>query len=114
VARPQIAIDREKLRAALRTLPDESLRAMLDDAIEALPPETLRAIVSPYLDLRRLRPDRKPAKKGSLLADVTAFEVASLADDYFEDFDVDSKNFMEQSKARRAGSPSVAGCSIAA
>jgi hypothetical protein len=95
--RPQIEIDWDKLRAALRTLPDESLRSMLDDAIEALPGATRRAIISRYLDLRRLRPDREPAKKGSLLADVTAFETASLAGDYYEDFDVDSKNFMEKS-----------------
>jgi hypothetical protein len=97
VARRQIEIDRNKLRAALRTVPDEYLRAMLDDALEQLPEATLRGIVSPYLDLRRLRPDDEPAKKGSLLADVTAFETASLAGDYYEDFDVDSKNFMEQS-----------------
>ena len=77
VARLPIEIDRSKLRAALRTLPDESLRAMLNDAIEALPADTLRAIASQYFDLRRLRPDRGPEKKGSLLADVTAFEPAS-------------------------------------
>ena len=87
---------------------------MLDDAIEALPGAARRAVLSRYLDLRRLRPDREPAKKGSLLADVTAFETASLAGDYYEDFDVDSKNFMEKSGARRVGSPSVAGSSIAA
>ena len=98
VARRQSEIDRDKLRAALRTLSDEYLRAMLDDAIEQLPVATLRAIVSQYLDLRRLRPDDEPAKKGSLLADVTAFETASLAGDYYEDFDVDSKNFMQQSR----------------
>src|SRR5712671_4506647 len=98
VARQPIAIDRDTLRAALRTLPDESLCDMLEDALEQLPLATVRAIVSQYLDLRRLRPDREPAKKGSLLADVTAFETASLAGDYYEDFDVDSKNFMEKSR----------------
>jgi hypothetical protein len=98
VARQPIAIDRDTLRAALRTLPDESLCDMLEDALEQLPVATVRAIVSQYLDLRRLLPDREPAKKASLLADVTAFETASLAGDYYEDFDVDSKNFMEQSR----------------
>ena len=97
VARQPIAIDRDTLRAALRTLPDESLCDMLEDALEQLPVATVRAIVSQYLDLRRLLPDREPAKKGSLLADVSAFETASRAGDYYEDFDVDSKNFMEQS-----------------
>lgn len=101
VARPPIAIDRDTLRAALRTLPDEDLRSMLDDAVEALPEATVRAILGRYLDLPRLRPNREPAQQGSLRADVTAFETASLAGDYYEDFDVDAKNFMEKSRGTR-------------
>src|SRR5712691_6624106 len=98
VARRQIEIDRDKLRAAIRKLPDEYLFYMLDDAIDQLPRANLRTIVSKYLDLRRLRPDSEQARKASLLADVTAFETASLAGDYYESFDVNSKNFMEKSR----------------
>jgi len=98
VARRQIEIDRDKLRAAIRKLPDEYLFYMLDDAIDQLPRANLRTIVGKYLDLRRLRPDSGQARKASLLADVTAFETASLAGDYYESFDVNSKNFMEKSR----------------
>lgn len=58
----------------------------------------LHTIVSKYFDLRRLRPDSEQARKASLLADVRAFETASLAGDYYESFDVNSKNFMEKSR----------------
>ncbi|MHB8874023.1 MAG: hypothetical protein ACYC8T_10090 [Myxococcaceae bacterium] len=50
------------------------------------------------LDLKRLRPDNERATKASLLADVKAFEKASLAGEYYESFNVNSKNFMERSK----------------
>ncbi len=83
---------------------------MLADAIELLPPARLHAVARQYLDLRRLRPDSKKAR-ANLLADVKAFEFASLVGDFYESLEVNSKNFMEQSSAgdpqppdpRRAG-----------
>ncbi len=98
VARRQIEIDRDKLRAAIRKLPHEYVFYMLDDAIDQLPRANLHTIVSKYFDLRRLRPDSEQARKASLLAYVRAFETASLAGDYYESFDVNSKNFMEKSR----------------
>lgn len=95
--RQQIALDRDKVRAAIRTLPAEYVRSMLADAVELLPPARLHAVARQYLDLRRLRPDSKKAR-ANLLADVKAFEHASLAGDFYESFDVNSKNFMEQSR----------------
>jgi hypothetical protein len=68
VARRQIEIDRDKLRAAIRTLGTEYLVYMLDDAIDLLPPAKLHAIVGKYVDLRRLRPNRKKARKVNVLA----------------------------------------------
>jgi hypothetical protein len=38
------------------------------------------------------------ARRHALLADVKAFEHASVAGDFYESFEVDSKNFMEQSR----------------
>jgi hypothetical protein len=70
---------------------------MLADAVELLPPARLHALAGQYLDLRRLRPERKKAR-ANLLADVKAFEHASLAGDFYESFEVNSKNFMEQSR----------------
>ena len=70
----------------------------LDEAIDLLPPAKLHKIVRKYLDLKRLHPDSEKATKASLLANVKAFEKASLAGEYYESFDVNSKNFMEQSR----------------
>ena len=94
--RQQIALDRDKVRAAIRTLPTEYVRYMLADAVDLLPPAKLYAVSRHYLDLRRLRPDGQKAG-ANLLADVKAFERASLAGDFYESFEVNSKNFMEQS-----------------
>ena len=95
--RKHIQIDRDKLRAALRKLGSAYVFYMLDDAIELLPPAKLYELAKKYLDLKRLRPDAEPATKPSLLADVKRFEKKSLAGEYYESFDVNSKNYMEES-----------------
>ena len=77
-----IEIDRDKLRAAVRKLGHEYVFYMLDDAIDLLPPAKLHKIARKYLDLKRLRPDGEKATKLSLLAEVKAFEKASLAGEY--------------------------------
>lgn len=94
------AIDRDKLRAAVRRLGDEYVFYMLDDAIDLLPPAKLMKLVSSYLDVRQLRPDA-PGKK-NLLADARAFDAASRAGKYYESFNVNSKNFMDKSTGTRA------------
>jgi hypothetical protein len=43
MARRQIEIDRDKLRAALRKLPHEYVFDMLDDAVDLLPPANAQA-----------------------------------------------------------------------
>jgi hypothetical protein len=99
--RQQIALDRDKVRAAIRTLPAEYVRYMLADAVELLPPARLHAVARQYLDLRRLRPDSNTAR-ANLIADVKAFEHASLAGDFYESFEVNSRNFMEHEIIRSA------------
>ena len=98
MARQSIEIDRGKLRAAIRRLGSEYVFYMLDDAIDLLPPAKLHRIVRKYLDLERLRPDSEKGTNSNFLADVEAFEKASLAGEYYESFDVNSKNFMEKSR----------------
>ena len=98
MAHQAIEIDRDKLRAAIRKLGDEYVFYLLDDAIDLLPSAKLHKIVRKYLDLKRLRPDNEKAMKASFLADVKAFEKASLSGEYYESFNVNSKNFMEKSK----------------
>ena len=92
---PQIALDRDRVRAAIRALPAEYVRYMLPDAVELLAGQAARRC--PAVDLRRLRPDSKKAR-ANLLADVKAFEHASLAGDFYESFEVNSRNFMELSR----------------
>jgi len=98
MARRPIEIDRDKLRAAIRKLGDEYVFHMLDDTIDLLPPAKLHKFVRKYIDLKRLRPDSERATKASLLTDVKAFEKASLAGEYYEPFNVNSRNFMEKFK----------------
>ena len=43
-----------------------------------------------------LRADAK--RKGALVADLKKFEKASLAGDFYESFNVNSKNYMDRSK----------------
>lgn len=90
-------IDREKLRAEVRKLGDDYVRYMLDDAIDLLPAARLRKIAKKYLDLKRLRPDAEKATEARLLTDVQRFEKASLAGEYYESFEVNSRNYKNQS-----------------
>ncbi len=96
-------IDRGKLRDALRTIGDEYVFYMLDEAIDLLPPDKLAKLVGQYIQLERLRPDAgATATKDSLLEDVKAFDAASRAKKYYVSFNVNSKNYMESSTGTRA------------
>lgn len=75
---------------------------MLDDAISLLPPAKLLKIVRKYLDLKDLLPDDEKTTSSSLLANAKAFEKASFAGEYYESFNVNSKNFMEKSMGTTA------------
>jgi hypothetical protein len=97
MVRATITIDRDKLRAAIRKLGHEYIFYMLDDAIDLLPPAKLLKIAEKYVDVRRLQSDGEKATQAGLLADVKAFEKASLAGEYYETFDVNWKNSMETS-----------------
>lgn len=103
MARERIAIDRDKLRAAIRKLGPEYVFYMLDDAIDLLSPAKLHKIAGKYLDLRSLRPEGNEGTKANLLADVKAFEKASWAGEYYESFSINSRNCTEQSAGTTAG-----------
>ncbi|MGC2890299.1 MAG: hypothetical protein WB627_14610, partial [Candidatus Acidiferrum sp.] len=77
-------IDRDKLRAAVRKMGTEYVFLMLDDAITLLPETKLRKLIAQYLNPHEFRPDS--AKKVELLADVKAFQKASLAGEYHQAF----------------------------
>jgi hypothetical protein len=53
-----------------------------------------------YIDLNRLRPD--VPRDGDLFGEVTEFARASRAREFYESFNVDSKNFTEKSNGTRS------------
>jgi hypothetical protein len=97
MARKPLQIERDKLRAEVRRLGNERVFSMLDDAIEALPLAKLHKVAKKYLNVERLRSDAETTSKASLLSDVKLFEKTSLAGEYYESFDVNSKNCTQKS-----------------
>jgi hypothetical protein len=98
-------INRSKLRNHLRLLNNDTIFAMLDEAIELLPPAKLQRLVGRYLslpDLDLLGPEPKADTPARLRAAAESFAVASRRGDYFQAFDVNSKNCHEQSKGTTA------------
>jgi hypothetical protein len=92
-------IDLDKLRVAIQGLSDEQVRYILEEAIDMLSQAKLIKLVKPFVDPAQLRPDNRAG--GSLLADVKAFREASLAGEYYETFNVNSKNYREKSRGTR-------------
>lgn len=88
-------IDRDRLRAHVRRLHKRELLQLLDRAIDLVPDTRLAALVEGSVAPGKLRPDGGSARR--LLKSVEVFREASLRGDYYEAFDVNSKNFMEKS-----------------
>lgn len=89
--RKPLQIDRDKLHAAVRKLGNEYVFYMLDDVIELLPPAKLEKLARQYFDAKQLRSDTEGAIGPRLLIGVKRFEKASLAGEYHESFNVNSK-----------------------
>ena len=92
-------IDRDKLRTAMRKMGEEYIYYMLYDAIGLLPETKLRELCEEYYTAAQIaqleRSDDDPI---DLLPEVRRFEKASLAKEYYESFEVNSRNFMDTSK----------------
>ena len=73
---------------------------MLCDAIDLLSDVQLEDLLGAYVQLEplRAREERQPG----LLEAVRAFDASSRARDYYDSFDVNSKNFTQLSKGTRA------------
>lgn len=95
----QPALDRDKVRSAIRRLGDEYAFYILDEAIDLLPADTLARLVSRYMDVKQLLSD---APKRTLLDEVRAFDADSRAGKYYESFLVSSSTSMEKSTGTRA------------
>lgn len=84
-------IDLKRLRSALRGLERETLLTLLDRALERVPRKHLAGIAEGCVSLEALRGG------ATLVDDVRHFCEASRRGDYYESFDVNSKNFMQKS-----------------
>ena len=90
-------IDISLLRESIRTeLETEDLLNLLDRAIELIPQERLLELIEGFFDPDLLRVDK--VSEQPLLEDVLKFHSDSLAGLYYDDFEVNSKNFMERSR----------------
>ena len=89
-------VDVEKLRVALRRLSRDGLVIVAERALELTPRARLRQLLGDLLPLDGLTEGRRGA--APLLGEVRKFHEASLRGEYYDGFDVNSKNFMEKSE----------------
>lgn len=93
-ARP---VDIEKLRVALCRLSREQLLDLAERAIELVPQAKVRLLVEGLIRIEDLAREARTGS-GALLDEVRKFHQASVGGEYYESFNVNSKNFMQQSK----------------
>ena len=89
-------IDPEKIRVFIRSLRKDDLLLLLDRAIGLVPRTKLPKLVDGLADPGQFEPEGSTGK--DLLETVRRFQEASERGDYYEGFDVNSKNFMEMSR----------------
>jgi len=94
------AIDLEKLRVALRHMSRGDLLIVAERAAELVPRAKLRALVGDRVRLEEIVEMKSGASP--LLDEVRTFHATSLRGEFYESFDVNSKNFMEKSKGTDA------------
>lgn len=91
-----LEIDRDKVRVEARKLDGTGLRVWLDRAIEMLPEEAFPELIADYVHLRDVLADENT--RLDLLRTVRQFHRDSLAGRYYQDFMVNSRNYMEKSR----------------
>ncbi len=89
----EISLLREMVRTELEL---EELLSLMDRAIELLPQESLPKLIEGFFDPELLTVEE--LSEQTVLEEVEEFHTDSLAGLYYEDFEVNSKNFMEQSR----------------
>jgi hypothetical protein len=90
-------VDLDKLRVALRRMSRGNLLILAERAIEIVPKAKLAALIG---DMVRLE-DLVATGSGEvpLLEEVRRFHDAAMNHEYYESFNVNSKNYMEKSRA---------------
>jgi hypothetical protein len=94
------AVDLDKLRVALRRMSRGNLLIVAERAIEIVPRAKLTALVGDMVRLDDFAEGRRGA--APLLDEVRKFHEASLRGEYYDSFDVNSKNFMDKSEGAEA------------
>ncbi|OGF22019.1 MAG: hypothetical protein A2V63_03660 [Candidatus Eisenbacteria bacterium RBG_19FT_COMBO_70_11] len=94
------AVDLEKLRVTLRRMSRGDLLMVAERAIEIVPRAKLGALVGDNVRLDQLVEEKRGA--APLLDEVRNFHDASLGGEYYDSFDVSSKNFMDKSEGTDA------------
>ncbi len=91
-------VDLEKLRVALQRLSRANLLLVAERAIEIIPRTKLQILVGDMVRLDDLVVTGGRRGGASLLDEVRKFHEDSLAGEYYESFNVNSKNFMDKSE----------------
>jgi hypothetical protein len=94
------SVDWEKLRRALRQMSRGQLLKVAERTIDLVPIETLEALVGDLVQVPIL--DEGQPGEASLPDEVDKFCEASLLGDYFDSFDVNSKNCLDRSQGTDA------------
>ncbi|HKZ20351.1 MAG TPA: hypothetical protein VJQ57_09590 [Acidimicrobiia bacterium] len=84
--------DREKLRSSLRHLSRGNLLIVAQRAADLVPKAKLQALVG---DMIRI--ETRESRASRLLDEVRRFHAAALRGEYYESFDVNSKNYTQHS-----------------
>jgi hypothetical protein len=93
-------IDVEKLRVELRRMNRGNLLIVAERAIEIAPRAKLQKLVGDMVQLDEMVVGKRDATH--LLGEVRKFHEAGLRGEYYDSFDVNSKNFMEKSEGTEA------------
>lgn len=93
-------VDLEKLGVAMRRMNRANLLTIAERAIELVPKAKLQALVGDMVRLDDLAEGRRGSEL--LLDEVRKFHEASLRGEFYESFNVNSKNFMDKSEGTEA------------
>ena len=90
-------IDRDKLRQEIQKLHRADLLILLERAIEHLPKTRLPEVFLNSIDFDKVIFNENKKIPKDFLPKIIKFHKSSLRGDYYEDFNVNSKNYMEMS-----------------
>ena len=93
-------IDPERLVVALHRLNRERLLVIAERAVGLVPRARLRDLVENVVSLDALAPTK--ASSAGVIKEVRQFHEAAVRGDYYESFNVNSKNYMDHSKGTEA------------